>query len=182
MNACQVWLISMLNAMLLFVKQYTPMMEAEFFGVSGEVFDCMKVLGKYGDMDSFFRWLEERCLSLGIYFAKERSSKAQNTIDVAKKYIQKEFGNPNMSLELAAEYIGVTPTYFSALFKKETGETFVEYLTSLRLEQAKRMLDQTEEKIYAIAEKTGYMDAGYFSHVFKKKYGMSPIGYRRQKQ
>lgn len=58
----------------------------------------------------------------------------------------------------------------------------MEYLTAQRLREAKRLLDETDEKIYAIAEKAGYMDAGYFSHVFKKKYGISPIGYRRKKQ
>ena len=85
-----------------------------------------------------------------------------------------------MSLEMTAKQIGLTPVYFSNLFKKETGETFGEYLTRQRMEEAIRLLDQTEEKICAIAEKTGYMDAGYFSHVFKKKYGLSPIQYRRQ--
>ncbi|NBI86403.1 response regulator [Lachnospiraceae bacterium] len=182
MNACQVWLVSMLHAILLFVKQYIPAMEYEFFGGRAEPFDFMKIMGQYSDLDSFFRWMEECCFSLGEYFAKERDSKAQKVTDIAKEYIGREYGNPGISLETAAEYIGLTPAYFSGLFKKETGESFVEYLTAQRLREAKRLLDETDEKIYAIAEKAGYMDAGYFSHVFKKKYGISPIGYRRKKQ
>lgn len=180
-NGGQVFMVSMLYAVLLFVKQYIPSMERDFFGKRVEVFDLIKI-GQYGEADAFFRWLEDCCLSLGAYFAQQRDSKAQRMTDIAKKYIQKEYGNPDISLESAAEYIGLTPAYFSSVFKKETGETFVEYVTRIRLEEAKRLLDETDEKIYAIAERMGYVDAGYFSHVFKKKYGMSPIGYRRKNQ
>lgn len=180
-NGGQVFMVSMLYAVLLFVKQYIPSMEHDFFGKRVEVFDLIKI-GQYGEADAFFRWLEDCCLSLGAYFARQRDSKAQRMTDIAKKYIQKEYGNPDISLESAAEYIGLTPAYFSSVFKKETGETFVEYVTRIRLEEAKRLLDETDEKIYAIAERMGYVDAGYFSHVFKKKYGMSPIGYRRKNQ
>lgn len=140
----------------------------------------MKHLEQYGDLEFFFRWIEERCLLIGLYFAKERSSKNRNIIDDAQKYMKKEFANSKISLEMTAEQIGLTPAYFSKLFKKETGETFVKYLTRIRMEEAIRMLDTTDEKIYVIAEKTGYPDVGYFSHVFKKKYGISPIQYRRQ--
>ncbi len=177
-NACQAWMASMLNTLLLFIKQYTPMAEGTFDGT----FDFRRALGEYKDMKAFLDWIEGRCQYLGAYISRERSSKNQNMMDVAKAYIQKEFGRPDISLEMTAEQIGLTPAYFSGLFKKETGESFVEYLTRLRLEEAKRALDETEEKIYAIAEKTGYMDAGYFSHVFKKKYGISPIQYRRQRK
>lgn len=177
MNACQAWLISVWNAILLFEKQYSHLWDAK--GSEG-TFDGLKFLGQYENTEAFFQWMEERCLLLGAYFTKERSSKNQNIIEVAQKYIEKEFKNPEISLEMTAEYIGLTPAYFSRLFKKETGETFIKYLTRIRLEEAIRMLDETEEKIYAIAEKTGYLDVGYFSHVFKKKYGISPIQRRRQ--
>lgn len=74
----------------------------------------------------------------------------------------------------------MTPTYFSGLFKKETGESFIEYLTKVCMEEAIRRLKDTDEKIYVIAEKTGYPSAGYFSHVFKKRFGFSPIQCRRE--
>lgn len=119
---------------------------------------------------------------LGAYFEKERMNKNKSIIEVAREYMQKKFAEPEISLEVVAAEIGLTTTYFSSLFKKETGETFVEYLTRLRLEEAMRMLEETDEKIYSVAEKTGYPDAGYFSYIFKKKYGISPIQYRRQRK
>ena len=176
--AYQTWFISVLNALLLFCRQYTGVME-EIFGGNP---DCMSILNRYGDIHSGFMWLEEKCLSLGVYFTKEREKKASSIIEIAQKYIQQEFGNPEISLEKVAMEIGLTPSYFSSVFKKETGEAFVEYLTRLRLEEAMRMLKKTDEKIHVISEKTGYSDAGYFSYVFKKKYGVSPLQYRRQRK
>ena len=173
----QAWSISVMNAMLLFAQQHRDMTETVFT----DGLDCLKILEQYKDIESFFGWLEEKCLCIGIYFEKKRAHKTRNIIEIAKEHIRKEFGNMEMSLEKVAVEIGLTPTYFSSLFKKETGETFVEYLTRVRLEEAMRMLEETEEKIYIIAERTGYPDARYFSYVFKKKYGISPIQYRRNK-
>ena len=60
--------------------------------------------------------------------------------------------------------------------------SFVEYLTDTRMKEAMRLLKETSEKIYVVAQKVVYLESGYFSHVFKKKYGMSPIQCRRQGQ
>ena len=93
-----------------------------------------------------------------------------------------QFGDPDIGLEKIAAEVGLTQTYFSSLFKKETGMSFVEYLTDTRMKEAMRLLKETNEKIYVVAQKVGYLESGYFSHVFKKKYGMSPIQCRRQGQ
>ncbi|MFW5675174.1 MAG: helix-turn-helix domain-containing protein, partial [Acetivibrio ethanolgignens] len=63
--------------------------------------------------------------------------------------------------------------------KKETGKTFLNYLTDLRMEKAIRLLEETEEKSYVISEMVGYAEPNYFSYVFKKKYGMAPSKYRK---
>lgn len=173
----QAWSVSVMNALLLLIQQHQDMGEEVF----ADGLDCLKILAQYKDIDSFFGWLEEKCLSIGRYFEKKRTHKMRNTIGLAQEHIRKGFGNAEMSLENVAAKIGLTPTYFSSLFKKETGESFVEYLTRLRMEEAMRMLEETDEMIYVIAEKTGYPDAAYFSYVFKKKYGISPIQYRRKK-
>lgn len=172
------WSVSVMNALLLFEQQYPAVEESIFKGR----LDSMKVLSRYKDMDSFFGWLEEKALLVGAYFKKERVNKNKSIIEVAREHMKKKFAEPKISLEAVAMEIGLTPTYFSSLFKKETGESFVEYLTKLRLEEAMRLLDETDEKIYSIAEKTGYPDAAYFSYIFKKKYGVSPIQYRRQRK
>lgn len=177
-NGWQSWSISVMNALLLFEQQYSYAAKTIF----KSRLDCMEILDRYRDMDSFFEWLETGAMLVGSYFEKERTNKNKSIIEVAREYMQEKFADPEISLEAVAAEIGLTPTYFSSIFKKETGETFVEYLTRLRLEEAMRMLKETDEKIYSVAEKTGYPDAGYFSYIFKKKYGISPIQYRRQRK
>ena len=72
-------------------------------------------------------------------------------------------------------------SYFSSIFKKETGISFVSYLTDYRMDIAAKLILDTNEKSYKIGEMVGYMDANYFSYVFKKKFGISPSKYRNAK-
>ncbi|WP_341349492.1 helix-turn-helix transcriptional regulator [Clostridium celatum] len=66
------------------------------------------------------------------------------------------------------------------MFKKETEMNFVNYLTTIRLEEAVKLLNTTDDKTYVIAASVGYPEANYFSYVFKKKYGVSPLKYRKR--
>lgn len=81
-----------------------------------------------------------------------------------------------------AKAVGVTPNYVSVLFRKGFDMTFVEYLTNLRISEAKKLLENTDKKIYQIAEAVGFDDAYYFSKNFKNVIGMSPKEYRIKMQ
>lgn len=81
-----------------------------------------------------------------------------------------------------AKAVGVTPNYVSVLFRKGFDMTFVEYLTNLRIGEAKKLLENTDKKIYQIAEAVGFDDAYYFSKNFKNVIGMSPKEYRIKMQ
>ena len=71
-----------------------------------------------------------------------------------------------------------TPT----MFKKEKGTSFIGYLTDYRMEQASRLLLETDEKNYVIAKEVGYADPNYFSYVFKRRFGVSPVKYRAEQR
>lgn len=95
-------------------------------------------------------------------------------IAAAKSYILENYGNNEFSLNMIASYIGVSPSYFSSIFKQETGQSFVEYLTKVRIEKACELLKCTTLRTAEIGEKVGYNDPHYFSATFKKVIGMSP--------
>ena len=71
-------------------------------------------------------------------------------------------------------------SYFSTIFKKETGNSFISYLTDYRMDQAARRLIETSEKSYIIAKEVGYTDPNYVSYVFKRRLGVSPSKYRTE--
>lgn len=77
-----------------------------------------------------------------------------------------------------AAHIGVSPSYFSSIFKQETGTTFVEYLTKVRIDKACELLRCTNSRTAEIGEQVGYSDPHYFSATFKKVMGQSPKDYR----
>jgi YesN/AraC family two-component response regulator len=94
--------------------------------------------------------------------------------------LETEYANEDFSLGVLAESLGITPNYLSALFTSETGITFTQHLTRIRMEHAKRLLNETKLKIYQICKEVGYSDQSYFSRLFKSLEGMSPFDYREQ--
>ncbi|SDB07957.1 Helix-turn-helix domain-containing protein [Pseudobutyrivibrio sp. YE44] len=111
----------------------------------------------------------------------ENTSNAGDIVDKAKAYILEHYKESDLSVDKICSYLNVTPNYFSTLFRKKTGLTFVTYLTNLRMEKAKWLLDNTDEKAYIIAGMIGIEEPNYFSYVFKKAYGISPSKYRQQR-
>ena len=100
-------------------------------------------------------------------------------INASKEYIYSHI-KERITIEDLADSLGVSASYLSRLFKKETGKSFVGYLTGYRMEKAARMLVETNEKSYMIAKNVGYTDPNYFSYVFKRQYGVSPSKYRTE--
>ena len=92
----------------------------------------------------------------------------------------RECADADMSLDTVCSKLGVSNSYFSSIFKKEVGISFITYLTDYRMQQAVHLMLETNEKNYEIAEHVGYEDANYFGYVFKRKYGMSPSKYRTE--
>ena len=83
------------------------------------------------------------------------------------------------TLKSAADYVGLNEKYFSTKFTKETGMTFSTYLTSVRLEKAKRLMESTDLRMYEISDRVGYHNVEHFNRMFKKAYGTSPGDYKR---
>ena len=101
-------------------------------------------------------------------------------IDQARKWMQEHF-QENIQLDDAARSVGISPYYFSKLFKEQAGVNFIDYLTDLRMEKARDLLAHQNLSIKEVCVRCGYADQNYFSRIFKKTVGMTPTEYRNSK-
>jgi len=122
--------------------------------------------------------LVEMCACMRRYVTEQRESAAKRLVAEAQQFIGEQYMNPRLSVDRLCEHLHVSASYFSTIFKQETGQSYMQYLTDTRMLQAARLLKETDEKTYVIAAKVGYEEPNYFSYVFKKHFGTSPSKYR----
>ncbi|MCR5673796.1 MAG: response regulator [Lachnospiraceae bacterium] len=133
----------------------------------------------FSSMDAFADRLIELTVILWERISNGRLDSTKRLAEDAKQYIADHFGESSLSVDELCSHLGVGTSYFSSVFKKETGVSFVTYLTEVRMNEAQRLLDTTDEKSYIIAGMVGYEEPNYFSYVFKKHFGISPSRYRK---
>lgn len=97
-----------------------------------------------------------------------------------KELLEKNF-NEDVHLSNISQIVGVSESYLSKQFSKEIGVNFIQFLTNLRIEKAKKGLE-SGMKIYEVSEQVGYVNPEHFSRIFKKITGISPLAYRREKE
>lgn len=104
---------------------------------------------------------------------------ANSLINSAKTYIRKHYAN-KLTMVQAADYVHLNPSYFSKLFRSKTGVTFTDYLTNVRITQAKQLLLNTDDRICDICLNVGFSDNVTFNRAFRRVVGVSPTDYRNQ--
>ncbi len=128
------------------------------------------------------RTLEEYESVLSCYLSdlsrKNAAPRMNAIIERAICMIEEKFADENLTLSTLAEELSIHPVWLSQSFKKETGKTYMDYLTDTRIDRAKQLLRNSNLKIYEIAEAVGYRDLQYFGHLFKKRTGQTPKEYR----
>ncbi len=102
-------------------------------------------------------------------------------VEQGLSFIAKQFYDSGLCVATVANHLGISPNYYSTIFKKETGMTIGEYITEIRLANASYLLRTTNLKLYEISSAIGISDSNYLSILFKKRYGVSPLSYRRTK-
>lgn len=106
------------------------------------------------------------------------TGKYHSMIQKAKHYIDQNYASQDISLHSVAAAVSVSPNHFSTIFSQETGGTFIEYLTHVRIARAKQLLSTSSLRSTEIADKAGFSDPHYFSFIFKKHTGLSPREFR----
>ncbi|MCR5580247.1 MAG: response regulator [Pseudobutyrivibrio sp.] len=152
--------------------------ESELLG-KGDIFDFIDNVESISELED---WFSNKCFTIRDEVKQTRNDNTSILIEKAKEYILEHYSDSDLSVDRVCSYLNVSPNYFSAIFKKNTGDSFVTYLTNTRLQKAVELLDTTDEKAYIIAGMVGYDEPNYFSYVFKKAYGISPSKYRQKRE
>ena len=134
------------------------------------------------DSTQLGEWLCKVSLMMQEQLQSNRADGAQTFVSKAVDYVRDNYSDQELTIDKICGILGVSAAYFSTMFKKETGKTFIAYLTDYRMEQAVQRLIGRDEKTYVIAAQVGYADPAYFSYVFKKKFGVSPSRYRTERK
>jgi len=136
-------------------------------------------LGSLNTMGKARRWLTKVALAIRTAISGQRENSHIQFVQEAKSLIAKHFTESGFGLDQVCEMIGVSPSYFSSTFKREMGISFVQYLTTMRMDRAKELLVKSEGKTYEIAQAIGFTEPNYFSFCFKRHEGISPSQYRQ---
>lgn len=150
----------------------------EVFGQNSDVYNQALQMESTEELAA---WLQNICIKMQQQILNERIDTTKSFVTKAVEYVKEHYGDQELSIETICSYLNVSAAYFSTVFKKETGKTFINYLTDYRMQEALELLLTKDEKTYIIAEKVGYLDPNYFSYVFKKQFGMSPSKYKATK-
>lgn len=131
-----------------------------------------------GRMELLFQELERLHTQTLEELRSRKESEDARPIRLAKQFVQENYGK-NITLEDVCSAVGFSSAYFSALFKKETGEGFSKYLTQVRIDRAKELLRETDMPVAEVCEAVGYSDRKHFTQTFHKMTGVNPAEFRR---
>ena len=143
----------------------------------GLVEDALHTEGEAG-----FQRLAELLRRAIAYRNGRRAGYGDPLISRARAFLSEKYADPNLMLQDVAGEVHLSQSHFSTVFAQETGLTFTQYLTALRIGKARELLEATDLRSSQIALEVGYNDPHYFSYLFKKNTGMTPSEYRKANQ
>ncbi|WP_295736168.1 helix-turn-helix domain-containing protein [uncultured Oscillibacter sp.] len=174
LSKCDLFLLEVVTCLVRLTRSGGLPVEEVF----GENFTGAVSVSDFSSLEELGRWLAERCGRLHDLLGRRRSDSTWQMVERAKDYIAGHYTDEQLSVEALCSHIHLSPTYFSTVFKREVGMSFTAYVTKVRMEEAARLLRETDEKTYRIAEAAGFSDPNYFSYVFKRHFGLSPSKFR----
>ncbi|SDB22975.1 two-component system, response regulator YesN [Pseudobutyrivibrio sp. YE44] len=123
-------------------------------------------------------WFIEKIKATAFWVSNKHEEQSMSAVNKAKQYIDENYMK-ELTLDDVSRVVNISSYYFSKVFKEETGENFIDYLTKLRIEAAKKLLKTTNKSMKEISAEVGYSDPNYFSRNFKKYTGKTPTDYAR---
>lgn len=143
-----------------------------------KLLDPYNAFERYNSNEQIENWLVNIIVKTVDAIKKKQGTQLKSVIIKANRFLQENYDNPNLTLEVISDNLFLNPAYFSRLYKKETGENYVDALIRIRMEKAKLLLKETNRKISDISESVGYPVPKYFYAIFKKYTGLTPLEFR----
>jgi two-component system response regulator YesN len=141
--------------------------------------DYLNTVIQTDNYEQLRKWFIDKVTEACRNIISKREEQTNSIIKKAKLFIEENY-HKDISLEDVSRIVDISSYYFSKLFKEETGENFIEYLTNIRIDKAKKLLQNRDMSIKNICVDTGYSDPNYFSRIFKKQVGVTPTEYREK--
>jgi len=140
--------------------------------------DFYKIIGTFETQKEINDWINNLVMNIVDYLIENNNENTCKIVRMSQNYIMQNYMQ-KISLNEVSEYVGLSEGYFSKLFTKEANNTFIQYLTNLRIEKAKELLNDPNKKIYEVCEEVGYESVEHFSRIFKKYTEISPKKYQK---
>ena len=166
-----------LSEILLAIVNFTHEKGLDLPAVTGRPLTVAYLTNGNMDMGDIKAYLFEAINSVIRHYERDYLLGYSSLITKTKKFIEANYSNKQVSLEIIASNMGISSSYLSSLFKKESGHSIVEYLTHCRMTVAKKLLDEGGKTLAEVADMVGFNDPYYFSKCFKKSFGQSPSHY-----
>lgn len=170
----QVYVLELLAAIVKVAKELGVDMGTIF----GQNYNLFHEMFKFNTIEEVKEWFSKICIKLMNFISARRINSCKIHVEKAKAYIKENYKNSELSINDVCKFLHISPSYFGAIFKEETGETFISFLLKARMECAKDLICSNNLKNFEIAERVGYADQHYFSYCFKKYFKVSPNEFR----
>lgn len=138
--------------------------------------NIMEKLGRLGTLVQVIQWIEWFKEAVSLILERRRDTKADRIAEMARAYVTEHY-KERITLGQAAEALNISQGYLSTAFKKQTGESFTNYVSAVKIEKAKELIAGHQYMMYEVSDMLGFDTPFYFSKVFKKVTGLSPKEY-----
>lgn len=139
----------------------------------------LESISRFRTLESLEEWMVQAIQRMIAFKLEHNIPKKKDIIAEVKEYVTAHYNEPITLADLSARFF-ISPYYLSQFFKQKTGETYVGFLTRVRIGNAKELLEKTDLKVYEICQMVGYSDTQHFARMFEKQTGCKPREYRKR--
>ena len=173
-------ILSLLQLLVMTIRTAKGMSSFDREDADLEIHTCQQELARWDTLEQIERWYFSLCERIVAIRDKESRSKNSKTIEKVVEYIKEHYTEPNLSVDMLSNLIGLSASYVRKLFKDEMGKSVAEYMAELRFLKAQELLLKTDHPAKKIGEMVGFDNTSYFYVSFKKHVGMTPDHFRRE--